>query len=66
MVDAMQEVVDHVANGQWNKAREGGKGKTVGMTTVIQKLKAEGKSEEEIRFLLGVLFPSIDLNTIKI
>lgn len=65
MVAAMQEVVDHVANGTWNKAREGGKGKTVGLTAFVQKLKAAGSSLEEIRELAKTLFPTIDSNTIN-
>ena len=65
MVNAMQEVVDHVAEGQWNKTKEGSKGKSLSLTNAISKMKELGKSTEEIRESLEWMFPAVDINTIK-
>lgn len=65
MVNAMQEVVDHIANDQWNKTKEGSKGKSLSLTNAISKMKELGKSTEEIRESLEWMFPSIDINTLK-
>jgi len=66
MVNVMQEVVDHIADGQWNKTKEGSKGKSLSLTNAISKMKELGKTEAEIRESLDWMFPAIDVNTLKI
>jgi hypothetical protein len=65
MIEVMEEVVDHIANGQWNKTKEDGKGKSLSLTNAVSKMKELGKSTKEIKEALAWMFPTIDINTLK-
>lgn len=60
MIDVMQEVIEHIAEGQWNKTKEGGKGKTLGLTKFISTLRLAGQSPEQIIELGKTLYPEVD------
>jgi len=65
-VNAIQEVVDHLATGQFNKTKESSAGKTLSLTAAISGMKAQNMDEAEIRAQLEWMFPAIDLSNVKI